>query len=66
VDLILVGGPAKARDLPGLGQVIMRYQWEAQRLGVGVRAAFTTTTPQHVIDFVAGHIGAGNILLFEE
>lgn len=65
-ELIMVGGPAKAKDLGKLGQVIKIYQDEAiARGGVGVKAYFAEGTPQNVIDFAIKKLGADNVVIFK-
>jgi hypothetical protein len=60
-DLVMVGGPSKARDLGNLGRVIRVYQEEAASRGVGVKAYFAPGTSQNVIDFTVKRLGASNV-----
>jgi hypothetical protein len=59
----MVGGPAKAMNFSRLGQEVKFYQFEATRLGVGVKAVFARGTPASVIKFVSERIGARNVIL---
>jgi hypothetical protein len=65
-DLVMVGGPAKAKDLSHLGKVIKNYQAEAEKRGVAVKAHFAAGTPKSILDFVAKRLGAENVVIFEE
>ena len=65
-DLVLVGGPAKARNLQNLGRVIRAYLEVATERGVGVRAYYARDTPQSVIDLTSKLIGAHNVFEIPE
>ncbi len=65
-ELIMVGGPAKAKDLAKLGTVIKVYQDEAAERGVQVKAYFSEETPQKVIDFAIKKLGKDSVVIFED
>jgi RHS repeat-associated protein len=59
-DLVFVGGPAKAhseKSLANMERGLKIYQAEAAGRGVGVRAYFTSDTPQIVLDRAAKVLG---------
>ncbi len=64
-ELIMVGGPAKAKNLSALGDVIKIYKDEASIRGVKVMAYFSKETPQSVVDFAVKRLGKENVFVFD-
>ncbi len=63
-ELVLVGGPAKASNLPGLGSTLERLNRIAKVLGVRPIAAFEEETPQAAIDVAIKQLGQSKVITF--
>ncbi len=64
-ELIMVGGPAKARDLSKLGTQLKVLQEAARDRGVAAKAAFEKGTPQEVIDLAMKKLGPDHVMIFD-
>src|SRR5690606_29122614 len=63
-ELIVVGGPAKARSPGALGDRLRILKETADARGVKAQAFFEAGTPQSVLDIAARHLGAANVRIF--
>jgi filamentous hemagglutinin len=63
-ELIVVGGPSKARSPGALGDRLRVLKETADAQGVKAQAFFEEGTPQSVLDIAATHLGAANVRIF--
>ncbi|MBF6127781.1 hypothetical protein [Nocardia brasiliensis] len=61
---IAVGGPAKANNLPRLGQKLSILKWGAEQEGRTAQAYFESGTPQDAIDLAKRVLGDDNVKIF--
>ena len=65
-ELILVGGPAKAKNLGKLGGTIKNLKTIADVRGVKAQYYFSDNTSEKVIEFAEKRLGAENVFTFPE
>lgn len=63
-ELIVVGGPAKAKSPGALGDRLRVLSETAKARGVEAQAFFEEQTPQSVLDIAARKLGAVNVKIF--
>jgi len=65
-ELVLVGGPGKAKNLDKTRQLLVQLSRVAQALNLRPIAAFAEGTPQAILDLAAQKLGQGNVITFPE